>query len=221
MSGVSSSPPPFRTRVGVYALAWGLSVLPLLVSGELERSLGGGSRLILAALPWIGLIGLPWSDPAESPARGQERSGRRAWGVALGLALPPLVLAGWLDLRAGLEREAVLGIAGFVAMILVLLGEASHQASRGAIRLHGFCWLAIVPGAAALAASLSWAIDGQAAADGLAAILATVSPLSTLWRDFSGEPVSLAAAVLRPACLASALLLAFTWLAGRRRGETR
>jgi len=221
VSRVPSSPRPSRARAGVYGLAWVLSVLPLLATGEFERSLGGGSRLILASLPWIGLIGLPWIGRIELPARTERRSGSRAWLLALGLALPPLVLAGWLDLRAGLEREAVLGIAGFVAAVLVLLGEASHQASRGASRLYGLCWLAIVPGAAGLAAALSWAIDGRAAASGLAGVLVSVSPIATLWRDFSGGPIALVAAILRPASLASALLLVIPWLAARRSEETR
>ena len=213
-SEVSSSPHASRVRVGGYVLAWALSVQPSLVTGELEHALGDGSRLILAALPWVALIGLPATT-------GRHRDGSRAWLLALGLALPSLCLAGWLDVRAGLEREAVSGIAGFVAVILVLLGEASHQAARGARRLHALCWLAVVPGAAALAAALSWAVDGRAVETGLAGALASVSPIATLWRDFTAGPIPLAAAILRPAALASALLLLLPWLVVRRQEVPR
>ena len=35
-SEAPSSPRPTRARAGAYALAWGLSVLPLMLTGELE-----------------------------------------------------------------------------------------------------------------------------------------------------------------------------------------
>ena len=193
---------------GVAILAWGLSAATLILPETLERSLGEGSRLALALLPWIALIGLPlW----HSPEQGVGDRVRRGWPVALAAALPVLALAGWLDLRAGMGAARLAGVAAFGLPVLVLLGEARHVARPRGRGLYGGLWFVLVPGAAALAAARGWAVSGRLAEGGLEGWLARVSPLSTAWADFEGVPGSPALALLRPALGAAALLLAVVW----------
>jgi len=168
-----------RTRA---TIAWALSLAPSLASGAAADSLAGGSRLALALLPWIALIGLP---PGRSARRARARE-PRGWPAALALALPPLGLAAWLDRAGGLAADGILATAAVALPLLCLLGEARHAAGRGGGGLYGMAWSVLLPGAPALWAALGWASSGRGEPAALVAWLAGLSPLSWAWGRFAG-----------------------------------
>ena len=211
------SAPAADERVGltVPLLAWGLSLLACLLGGDLAHAFGDTPRLLLALLPWVALIGLP---------RGSGR--RREWVVALALALPPLTLAGWLDGRSGLDSAGTAGLAASGLLYFVLLGEAAHRArgpAGGPARgwAHAVAWLALVPGAAALSAALSWGVTGEAADSGLPALLASITPLGALWFDHDPAGLHLASRLFAPATLACLALFTLAALTAQREEAPR
>ncbi|MDP6410482.1 MAG: hypothetical protein QGI46_13985 [Planctomycetota bacterium] len=138
-------------------LAWALSAAPCAAWGAARESLGDASRLALATVVWLALVGLP-------AGRRERRAGTataRAWPRALGLALPPAACAAWLDLRAGHAPEDLWTTAVAGLLLFVVLGEARRMAARaGGDGLYALAWLAIVPGTLGLRAALDWAALG-------------------------------------------------------------
>lgn len=180
-------------RVALYLLAWGLSSIPILAgfwfpAGDLEAALGDGSRAALAWLPWLALIGLPGRNTVGLPCEDtvglpNANSKSRDWPLALGMALPLLAVATWIDWRAGLGsgRVAATVVAGLVT--LVTLGEARQQATRAGLAMYGLLWFALVAVIPALAVAIAWGAGGRLADSGLASELAGFSPISAMWRD--------------------------------------
>ena len=178
--------------VALSALA--ASLVPLLLPwfGDGELALAGGRSSVWVLLPWIALAGLP------------RRSGGPplAWCAAALLPLFALGLAA--DLRAGRAAGEVLR-AALPALGLALLLAAAARRARGA-RLHALLWLALVPGAAALALVVEL-FEGP-----LPALGARATPLAWGARAAAGAPD-----VAPWAALAAALLL----LAAAGRAEAR
>jgi hypothetical protein len=209
-------PNPLSHRVlGTYLLAWVLAAAPLVASGELVRSLGDGSRLALVWVPWIALIGLPLGPES-----------RRAWPLALGLALPQLALALWLDLQLGLGPARL--EATFLGGLLCVgfLGEARHRAARAGLTLYGPLWFLLVPVLPAVVVALAWGAGGRLPTEGGLAWLAGLSPLTSTWRDVQPLEGELAreawdAALFCPSSLACVVLwLVVTSLARREEART-
>lgn len=199
--GGAASAASERAGLSIPLLCWGLSLAVVLPTGSLAHSLAETPRLLLALLPWLACIGLP--------RLAEARPQRRGWLVALALAVPPLALAAWLDGRAGVASGGTLGLAAAGLAHLALLGEAAHRA-RGRVRgAHALLWLATVPGCAALSAALSWGVTGGAAESGLAALLASLSPLAAPWVDPAPAALHLLVSPATLVCLALFTLAAF------------
>ena len=143
-----------------------LSFAPAFVGEGAGASLAGCSRLALAALPWLAAIGLP--------ARASRSDPPNAAVFELSLALPALGLGAWLDLRAGFAPSELALSASGALLLCVLLARARSVAARSGGPTYGIAWLALVPGAPALAFALSggWTPAVQ---------LARFSPLAWMW----------------------------------------
>jgi hypothetical protein len=147
-------------------------VSPLLATAQLSEALGDASRLALAWIPWIALVGLPLRD---DPAR--------SWPLALGLALPALALAGWVDLAQGLGSARLEATFLGGLFCVVLLGEARARAAAAGVGAYGPLWLLLVPLLPALAAALAWGTGGRLPPEGPVALLGRISPLAATWHD--------------------------------------
>lgn len=199
-----------RWALWVHLLAWVLAATPLVLGERLAASLGDASRLALVWIPWVALIGLPL---------GAEE--RRAWPLALGLALPQLALAAWLDLELGLgaARLEATFLGGLICASF--LGEARFRAARAGVALHGPLWFLLLPVLPALAAALAWGAGGRLPQEGLAPWLAALSPLGATWNDVQPIEGDLAreawnSALFCPSSLACVVLWLVTHVLARR-----
>jgi len=188
-------------ELGLFILAWGLSILPILLPERAALSLGDSSRLALVWIPWVALIG--WPAPAEGA-----RNTRRSWPLALGLALPVTALAAWIDARSGLGRGALEATYLGAALSAILLGEARYQAARGGLAIYAPLWFVTVAGLPALAASISWGVRGELGTSGLAPWLASVAPLGALWENVHPDHSPWHAALFCPSTLLCVVICA-------------
>lgn len=127
------------------ALTWCAALLalsPSILGGEALASLDDRSRLAFALAPWLLLAGLPRRAPLNA-------------SFALGLALPTLALAAWLDARGGFEWSVLAQRAAW-ALVCATVVNAAAQRARDA-QLYGagwfLAWIAI-PGGGALVDAL-------------------------------------------------------------------
>lgn len=197
-------------RPFAWALAWGLGVFALWPPDDVARSLAGASRVALVWTPWVALVGLPGG-----------RGDRRSWPLALGLALPLVALAAWIDAQSGLGRPRLEADLACGLGLVVLLGEAHHQAGRGGVRAYGWIWLALVAVLPALAVALAWGAGGLLEVEGLGGRLWHFSPVGTIWNEVrpADPALGLIAGLRQPGLSAAAALLAMTvWLGVRARG---
>lgn len=120
------------------ALAWVLSVAPLVLSLAFETGArSGNSYVALALLPWTLLAGLPGG-------------GRRGPADALrwtALAAAPLLLAARLDAVSGTGFGAAATALGVGLAVTGVLFLAAARA-RGRAAVHAAAWFAVVPGPA-------------------------------------------------------------------------
>lgn len=197
-------------RAFAWAIAWGLGVVVLWPPADLARSLEGASRVACVWTPWVALVGLPG---------GRARS--RTWPLALGLALPLVALAGWIDHEGGLSRSRLEADFACGAVLLALLGEAQHLAARGGVRAYGWIWLGVLAVVPTLAVALAWGDGGRLEPEGLPGRLFRFSPLGTMWSAVRpGEAAAgLIAGLRQPGVSAAVGLLAIgAWLGVRGRG---
>lgn len=126
------------------ALTWcaaALALLPSVVGGEALAALDDRARLAFALAPWLLLAGLPRRTPLNA-------------GFALGLALPTLALAAWLDARGGSAPVALAQRAAWAFACAALVHSAAQRARDA--NLYGLvwflAWIAIPAGGALVAA---------------------------------------------------------------------
>jgi hypothetical protein len=200
---------PFA-RLAIFILAWALSALPLFFSSAFDKYLGDASRLALAWTPWVALIGLP-----------AVKVGHRDWPLALGLALPVLGLATGMDLRAELGLGRLEATFGAGLLTVCLLGEARHQAALRGVRAYGPLWFSLIAIMPALSVALAFGSAGRVPVGGVAGKLASISPLSAIWRDV--RPIeggflreALSSALFCPSTIACLLLFLLVSALGRR-----
>lgn len=198
-------------RVGQLGLALALSILPLALGETWRGELGDGSRLAMAWLPWVALIG--WPTRTELG---------RDWPLALGLALPVMALAARYDVQSGLGPGRL--EATFLAGLFVCfaLGEARVQAARGQLSAYAPTWFVLVAASPCLAQALRWGSGDSPGGTGLSDILERLSPIISIWRDVQPLEGDLArrgmeSALFCPAILACLLLLVLCGVAARRR----
>ncbi len=175
-----------RGRLVLWLLAWGLSLALLVPFEAVDLALQQTPRCSLAWLPWLAVSGLPLA--------GEQRS----WLVALGLALPSVALAAWVDARTGVQAPNVAGGALAGLALFALLGESAYRASRARLAWYAPAWAALVLGAPTLAASLEWVSQGGMEPGGVAWKLAQLSPLGAFASDIA-PPGSAEAAFAKPA----------------------
>ena len=142
-------------------LAWGVSLLPLLLETiEAEPILPGAARAGLVLLPWLALAGIPSIRYRAAPGRGR-------WDSALlpiALLLPVLGLALGLDARSGRATLVPALLAVAIVLVWSLSREAARRGGGTRRRVQAAAWIALVPGVVALHAALAWAPPGVAPA---------------------------------------------------------
>ncbi|MCB9905425.1 MAG: hypothetical protein H6831_13555 [Planctomycetes bacterium] len=155
------------------SLTWcaaALALLPAVLGGDALASLDDRSRLAFALVPWLLLAGLPRRAPLNA-------------GFALGLALPTLALAAWLDARGGFAWSQLAPRAGWALVCAAVVNAASRRAA-GSTR-YGSAWLLawiVVPAFAGLVAMLAggggpaWADWGGALSGPARALTVTADP---------------------------------------------
>ena len=198
------------SRTAIFLFAWVLSVLPLTVDGGLQAALGDGSRLALSWLPWIAFVGMP----------GAATEGRD-WLLALGLCVPVTAVALWVDQDAGLlaGRLHATNLAGVVA--LCTIGESRYLAARSDVPSYAPCWFVLVLGLPGLATALAWGAGGRLMEGTWAELLASLSPLSAMWRDVrqvdsSASAEFLGAALFCPSTMSCVVLVVVMAVLSRR-----
>lgn len=101
------------------------ALVPSLLGGELLASFDGRSRVAFAAVPWLLIAGLPRRAPLNA-------------GFALGLALPTVALAAWLDVRSGISGGLVLQRTAWIFICAALVHGSARRGQ--ASTLYGGAW---------------------------------------------------------------------------------
>lgn len=189
----------------------------LVAAFVLSLAPGVASRLAgpawgLDALPWTPLALLPWLALAGLPGRP---SGTPTAGAVLAALLPVLGLTLASDLSAGARPAPALEVAGWGALLCVLLALASRRGGS----LHAGLWWLAVPVAALLLAARSQV--GGLPADGPWTGLLAASPLAWPWRALESlRPASALPVDVPLGPLAVSALLGIATGAGRREGPS-
>ncbi len=175
--------------------AW-LASLALLLSGRLGVPQPSGSFPSTVLLPWLALAALP---PLQR--RGGEDVRSPGVRLALGAALPVLMLALSLELRRGIPAgevcaELTLGLAFFAGLM------RWRARARGGLLLAGLLLVLVVP---LFTAVIAW---GGSSAPPALELLARASPLDWAYRRASSASAGVRPADLCPLALVLVLALA-------------